>query len=133
MAEGPDGAIYVGQLTGFPFFPGAASVFRISSDGGSVTPFASGFTAIVDITFDAGGALYVLEVARGQVGPFPPPPPPDPGLGIGRLKRQRPGASPVVLLDGLTFPGESRLVRTARLTRPTTAPRPARAKCCGCQ
>ena len=102
VAEGPDGAIYVGQLTGFPFFRGAASVLRISSDGGSVTTFASGFTAIVDIAFDAGGALYVLEVASGQVAPFPPP---NPGLGIGRLKRQCPGASPVVLLDGLTFPG----------------------------
>ena len=47
----------------------------------------------------------MLEVARGQVGPFPPPPPPDPGLGIGRLKRQCPGGAPVVLLEGLTFPG----------------------------
>ncbi len=102
VAEGPDGAIYVGQLTGFPFFRGAASVLRISSDGGSVTTFASGFTAIVDIAFDTGGALYVLEVASGQVAPFPPP---NPGLGIGRLKRQCPGAPPVVLLDGLTFPG----------------------------
>jgi sugar lactone lactonase YvrE len=101
VAEGPDGAIYVGQLTGFPFFRGAASVLRISSDGGSISTFASGFTAIVDITFDTGGALYVLEVASGQVQPFPPP---NPGLGIGRLKRQCPGASPVVLLDGLTFP-----------------------------
>ena len=102
VTEGPDGAIYVSQLTGFPFFRGTASVFRISSDGGSITTFASGFTAIVDITFDAGGALYVLEVASGQVGP---PTPPNPGLGAGRLKRQCPGATPVVLLDGLTFPG----------------------------
>ena len=102
VAEGPDGAIYVGQLTGFPFFRGAASVLRISSDGGSVSTFAGGFTAIVDVTFDTGGALYVLEIASGQVPPFPPP---NPGLGAGRLKRQCPGASPVVLLDGLTFPG----------------------------
>jgi sugar lactone lactonase YvrE len=102
VTEGPDGAIYVSQLTGFPFFRGTASVFRISSDGGSITTFASGFTAIVDITFDAGGALYVLEVASGQVGP---PTPPTPGLGAGRLKRQCPGGAPVVLLDGLTFPG----------------------------
>jgi sugar lactone lactonase YvrE len=101
VAEGPDGAIYVGQLTGFPFFRGAASVLRISSDGGTISTFASGFTAIVDITFDAGGALYVLEVASGQVAPFPPP---NPGLGSGRLKRQCPGAAPVVLLEGLTFP-----------------------------
>jgi hypothetical protein len=101
VAEGPDGAIYVGLLTGFPFFRGAASVLRVPSDGGSVTTFASGFTAIVDLTFDTGGAMYVLEVASGQVPPFPPP---SPGLGAGRLKRQCPGGTPVVLLDGLTFP-----------------------------
>jgi sugar lactone lactonase YvrE len=102
VAEGPDGAIYVGQLTGFPFFRGAASVLRVSSDGASISTFAGGFTAIVDIAFDTGGALYVLEVASGQQPPFPPP---APGLGIGRLKRQCPGANPVVLLDALTFPG----------------------------
>jgi hypothetical protein len=29
VAKGPDGADYVGQLTGFPFPPGGASVFRV--------------------------------------------------------------------------------------------------------
>jgi len=102
VAEGPDGALYVGLLTGFPFFQGSASVLRIESDGSSVSTYASGFTAIVDVTFDTGGALYVLETATGQVPPFPPP---NPGLGNGRLKRQCPGGSPTVLVDGLTFPG----------------------------
>lgn len=101
VAEGPDGALYVGQLTGFPFWAGTASVLRVSSDGASIETFAAGFTAIVDIAFDAGGALYVLEVARGQSGAFPPP---NPGLGIGRLLRKCPGADPAVLLEGLTFP-----------------------------
>ena len=105
VVEGPDGGIYVSQLTSFPFWPGTSTVLRYSSDGSGPETFASGFTAVVDITFDHGGALYVLEVARGQVGPFPPPPPPNPGLGIGRLLRQCPGASPAVLLEGLTFPG----------------------------
>lgn len=100
VAQGPDGAVYVGQLTSFPFWRGTASVLRISSDGGSVQTFASGFTAIVDLTFDAGGALYVLEIASGQAGSFPPP---APGVGASRLKRKCPGADPTVLLDGLTF------------------------------
>lgn len=100
VAQGPDGAVYVGQLTSFPFWRGTASVLRISSDGSSIETFASGFTAIVDLTFDAGGALYVLEVASGQAGSFPPP---APGIGAGRLKRKCPGADPTVLLDGLTF------------------------------
>lgn len=100
VAEGPDGALYVGLLSSFPFWAGTAPVLRVSSDGGSITTYASGFTAIVDLAFDAGGALYVLEIASGQAPPFPPP---APGLGAGRLKRQCPGGAPTVLLDGLFF------------------------------
>jgi hypothetical protein len=102
VTEGPDGALYAGLLTGFPFFQGSASVLRIASDGSSIETYAGGYTAIIDVAFDAGGALYVLETASGQVAPFPPP---NPGLGAGRLKRQCPGGAPTVLLDGLTFPG----------------------------
>jgi len=103
VTEGPDGALYVGELTSFPFWPGTASVMRVASDGSAVEAYVSGLTAVVDLAFDAGGALYVLEIARGQVGPFPPPPPPNPGLGIGRLLRKCPGGTPEVLLSGLTF------------------------------
>lgn len=101
VVEGPDGALYVGQLTGFPYFQGTSSVLRISGDGGSIQSYASGFTAVVDLAFDAAGALYVLEIARGQEPPFPPP---DPGIGAGRLLRKCPGAAPAVLLDELVFP-----------------------------
>jgi hypothetical protein len=103
VVEGPDGALYVGLLTSFPFWPGTSPVLRVPSDGGTPSTYAAGFTAVVDVAFDHGGALYVLEVARGQVGPFPPPPP-NPGLGIGRLLRRCPGAAPTVLLENLTFP-----------------------------
>jgi hypothetical protein len=102
VTEGPDGALYVGLLTGFPFWTGTASVLRVSSDGGSIETFASGLTAVVDVAFDTGGALYVLEVASGQSPPFPPP---NPGLGNGRLLRKCPGSGPTVLLGGLVFPG----------------------------
>lgn len=104
VTQGPDGALYVGLLTGFPFNRGTASVLRVASDGSSVTTFASGLTAVVDVAFDAGGALYILETASGHPGPFPPGPP-APGLGEGRLKRQCPGGTPELLLDGLTYPG----------------------------
>ena len=100
VVEGPDGALYVGQLTSFPFWQGTSSVLRISSDGGSIETYATGFTAVVDLAFDTGGALYVLEVARGQAMPFPPP---NPGLGAGRLLRVCPGGAPEVLLTGLNF------------------------------
>jgi hypothetical protein len=95
VVEGPDGAIYVGLLTGFPFVPGSARVLRVASDGSSISTYASGFTAIIDLAFDAGGALYVLQVIPGGG-------PPAPG---GKLVRQCPGGAQSELLTGLTFPG----------------------------
>ena len=61
---GPDGAYYVGQLTGFPFQPGSANIFRVSPDGGIPTVALSGFTNIISIAFGPNGALYVLEISK---------------------------------------------------------------------
>ena len=101
VTEGPDGALYVSQLTGFPFFQGTSSVLRVASDGSTTEVYASGFTAVVDLAVSDDFALYVLEIASGQAPPFPPP---APGLGIGRLVRQCAGGALEVLLGGLTFP-----------------------------
>jgi hypothetical protein len=57
-----DPNIYVGELTGFPFPPEAASVFVIKPDG-TTGVFATGFTNIVDIAWGPKGSLYVLEIA----------------------------------------------------------------------
>jgi hypothetical protein len=62
VVKGPDGAFYVGQLTGFPFPSGGANVYRVPAGGGTPEVFASGFTNIIDIGFDATGTLYVLEI-----------------------------------------------------------------------
>lgn len=102
VTEGPDGALYVGLLTAFPFWTGTAKVLRVSSDGAIVEDYAAGFTAIIDVAFDAGGALYVLEIAAGQSTAFPPP---APGIGIGRLVRECPGGERSVLLADLEYPG----------------------------
>jgi hypothetical protein len=61
IAIGPDGSFYVGQLTGAPFLPGAAEIYRVPSGGGAPTVFAAGFTMIGDLTFGADGSLYALE------------------------------------------------------------------------
>jgi sugar lactone lactonase YvrE len=100
VTEGPDGALYVGQLTGFPFWQGTASVWRIESDGSSAAVYAGGFTAIVDLAVSSAGDIYALEIATGQAGAFPPP---NPGLGISRLVRQCVGGAKEVLLPGLFF------------------------------
>ena len=93
---GPDGAIYVGELKGFPFRPGTSRIWRIESDAvdascsantadptGSCSTFSSGYTAIHDIAFNMrNGRLYVYELAADGVlayeeglapgGQFPP-------------------------------------------------------------
>lgn len=63
VTQGPDGALYVGQLTGFPFPTGAASVFRVVP-GGAPSVFATGFTNIIDIKFGRDGSLYVLQISK---------------------------------------------------------------------
>ena len=71
IVEGPDGAYYMSQLTGFPFPAGGASVYRINPRTGKATPFAGGFTNIMDLAFDRSGTLYVLEIdSNGLL--FPP-------------------------------------------------------------
>jgi len=62
VVVGPDGALYVGQLTGFPFVPGAANVYRVVP-GEAPEVYASGFTNITRIDFDRRGNLYVVEIA----------------------------------------------------------------------
>lgn len=61
---GPDGAYYVGQLTGFPFVQGAAKVWRVVP-GEEPTVYAEGFTNVIDLAFDADGNLFVLQITAG--------------------------------------------------------------------
>jgi hypothetical protein len=69
VATGPDGAYYVGELTGVPFIPGIANVWRVVP-GQTPQVYCSGFSFIIDIAFDESGNLYVLENASGLGGPF---------------------------------------------------------------
>jgi hypothetical protein len=72
VATGPDGALYVGQLTGGPFPGGGARVYRVPSNGGTPTIYNAtfpGFTKIIDIAFGKDGSLYVLEISAPAGGP----------------------------------------------------------------
>jgi hypothetical protein len=60
VTVGPDGALYVGELTGFPFQAETAQVYRINAEG-QPEVYAGGFTHIADLAFDKSGGLYVLE------------------------------------------------------------------------
>ena len=63
VTRGPDGAWYVGELTGFPFQVGLARIWRVVP-GHAPTVWATGFTNIIDLQFDRHGRLYVLEMAK---------------------------------------------------------------------
>ncbi len=77
VVQGPDGAFYVGELTGFPFPVGEARVYRIDPCTGLPEVFESGFTNIIAIDFDDQGRLLVLEIATDGL-PLPPSFPPSP-------------------------------------------------------
>ena len=102
VTKGPDGNIYVGQLTGAPFFQGASTIYQVPAQGGTPTPYVTGLTAVVDMAFDRDGTLYIVEIASG----FVPPPggSGDPGVGNGRLLRKPKNGNAEVVLDGLVFP-----------------------------
>ena len=77
VTVGPDGALYVSELSGLPYPEGYARVLRIAKpeettgfDGqipsGVVETYASGFSQINGLSFDGAGNLYVLEYVNGS-------------------------------------------------------------------
>jgi hypothetical protein len=63
VVVGPDGALYVSELTGFPFVKGAASIYRIVP-GHRAKVYASGLTNVTSIAFDKAGRLYAVQIAN---------------------------------------------------------------------
>ena len=86
-------ALAVGQLTGFPFEKGAASVLRIRPDGGTRS-VADDLTNIMDVAY-RGDTLYVVELAEDGLLNGP----------IGRLVRVDPDGSQATVAGGLFAPG----------------------------
>jgi hypothetical protein len=56
----------VGELTGAPFAPGEARIYRVV--GGTAEVWAEGFTTIVDMAFACDRTLYVLQ--HSSLAPF---------------------------------------------------------------
>ena len=61
---GPDGALYVTELTGFPFPQNGARIYRL--DDGNLEIFLDGFTNLIDLAFAPNGDLYILEYATNS-------------------------------------------------------------------
>src|SRR5262249_43535178 len=64
VSRGPDGAYYVGELTGVPFAAGAARIYRVVP-GQAPEVVHTGFKTIIDLDFVPHGTLYVLQHATG--------------------------------------------------------------------
>lgn len=95
VAQGPDGAFYVSELTGFPFPVGGARIYRVEI-GQAPEVYAEGFTNVVDITFGPGGTMYVVEITTNSLLSGDP---------TGALIAVHPdGSRDVVMSDGLLFP-----------------------------
>jgi hypothetical protein len=97
VVRGPDGALYVSQLTGFPFPRGGARIFRVEP-GHRPQVYARGFTNVIDIAFDDAGNLYVLEIAHNSLRSDTP---------YGELLRMAPSGDTTVVIgkdENLFFP-----------------------------
>ena len=95
VVRGPDGALYVSQLTGFPFPVGGARIYRVEP-GGEPEVYAEGFTNVTGLDFGPDGSLYVVEFATNGILSGDP---------AGALHRIKPGGSPeLVVSEGLVAP-----------------------------
>jgi hypothetical protein len=70
VVVGPDGAYYVGELTGGPFTPGEARIYRVVP-GQPPVQYGPTFSFIIDMAWGPDGHLYVLQFASlpGNTGP----------------------------------------------------------------
>jgi hypothetical protein len=70
VVVGPDGAYYVGELTGFPATPGISRVWRVAPGtlharcGASpaCSVVVNGLTSVIDLTVGPDGKLYVAQL-----------------------------------------------------------------------
>lgn len=59
-AMGPDRALYVSELNGFPFPVGGSTIWKLSSRG-EATAYATGLTNVTDLAWD-GADLYAVQL-----------------------------------------------------------------------
>jgi hypothetical protein len=93
VVRGPDGAFYVGELSGGPFLPDLARVWRVVP-GQAPAPYGPTWSWIIDIAWGPDGHLYVLEFGL----PMPP-------FSPGTLWRLESNGSKTGVVTGLQAPG----------------------------
>lgn len=96
--RGPDGALYIGELTGGGNPPGSASVWRFVPSTGQLTKWATGLTTITGCGFGRNGVFYATEFSTKGLDNATP--------GTGAVVRVPAHSShPVTVIGGLSFPG----------------------------
>jgi hypothetical protein len=98
VSRGPDGALYIGELTGGGNGPGASRIWRVDPRPGHRTPtlWASGLTAVTGCGW-LNGSFYATEFSTLGFESFAP--------GTGAVVRvPAHSTSPVTVVDGLSFP-----------------------------
>lgn len=97
VVRGPDGAYYVSELTGSPYLPGAARIWRVVP-GHRPRVWARGLTCVTSLAF-SGHRLYAVQIAdKGLADPSGP---------VGSLRRVFPassGRAPKAVATGLFAP-----------------------------
>lgn len=68
VAQGPDGALYVGELLGGYYAPGHARIWRVVP-GQAPTVWASGLTTVQGCGFTPDGAFYAVEFQASGFAP----------------------------------------------------------------
>jgi DNA-binding beta-propeller fold protein YncE len=95
---GPDGALYIGELTGAGNPPGASVVWRFTPRGHKLTKWATGLTAVTGCGFAPDGTFYATELSTAGFENAAP--------GTGAVVRVRPhSTSPTTVVSNLDFPG----------------------------
>jgi hypothetical protein len=97
--RGPDGALYVGELTGGGNAPGASIVWRYApGESTPLTAWATGLTAVTGCGFGSDGNFYATEFSTLGLDNAAP--------GTGDVVRVPAHSSaPIVVVSGLSFPG----------------------------
>jgi len=92
VTRGPDGALYVSTLTGVPFLPGAAAIYRVVP-GHAPQVYIGGLTQVIDFDWGSDGSAYVVQYAGA---PF--------FGGLGSVIRVAPNGSRSTVAAGLSHP-----------------------------
>ena len=102
IALAPDGGVYVGYLTPFPFVDGTSRVDRVAPDG-TVSAVWSGLSMVTGIAVAPDGTLYATEMATGDpASPSMDEPPFQPFTG--RVVRQAGADGLEEVATGMLFP-----------------------------